>query len=182
MCGNAIPATLLATGAIAQDSSSSSMMDSSMSSMPMDSKSSASSMMSSEPMTNDAVLAPRIPVDILSGYTRVDNDQLGTKIIGAPVYSSDATDADHLGDINDIVLTKNGEVGAVVIGVGGFLGLGEKQVAVDYSALKWVIAADNTERYVLATTVDELTNAPDFTTVDDKPGDASGMISSSSAM
>ena len=187
-------ATLLATGAIAQDSSSSmmdsSMMDSSMmSSEPMDSSmmdtsmSSEpmmdSSMMSSEPMDTmssapDAVaivVAPRTPVDILSGYTRVDTDQLATKIIGAPVYSSAANDADHLGDINDLVLNNNGEIAAVVLGVGGFLGIGEKQVAVDYSALQWVVAADNTERFVLETTVDDLTNAPDFKTVDDSPAD-----------
>lgn len=207
-------ATLLATGAIAQDSSSSSMMDSSamssevmssdasamdssmmdtsMSSEPMDSAMSSEPMdtMSSAPMDSDtAVVAPRTPVDILSGYTRVDTDQLVTKVIGAPVYSSAADDADHLGDINDLVLNQNGDIAAVVLGVGGFLGIGEKQVAVDYSALQKVVAADNTTRYVLQTTVDDLTNAPDFVTTDDSPADGAATggaadmsVSSSAAM
>ena len=127
-------------------------------------------------------MTPRTPVQILSGYTRVDSDQLATKIIGKPVFDTKAKDANNLGNINDLVLNQNGDVAAVVLGVGGFLGIGEKQVAVDYSALQWVIADDNTERFVLATTKDELTNAPDFTTVDDEPGTSSAAdVSSSTA-
>ena len=118
-----------------------------------------------------ATPAPRKPVEILSGYTRVDTDRLASKIIGSPVYDSTAADANNLGNINDLVLDQNGDVAAVVLGVGGFLGIGEKQVAVDYNALQWTIAADNTERFVLQTTKDDLTNAPDFQTVDTKPGD-----------
>jgi hypothetical protein len=119
----------------------------------------------------------REPIQIISGYTRVDSDRLASKIIGQPVFDSPATDANNLGNINDLVLDQNGQVAAVVLGVGGFLGIGEKQVAVDYTALQWVVAADNTERYVLQTTVDELTQAPDFTTVDDDPADGSSMMS-----
>jgi hypothetical protein len=135
----------------------------------------SSSMMSSE---------PRTPFDITTGYTQIDTDRLATRIIGQPVYDGTAADANNLGNINDLVLDQSGNVAAVVIGVGGFLGLGEKQVAVDYAALQWVVAADNTERFVLETTVDELTAAPDFTTVDDDPADGttSDAISSSSAM
>ena len=111
------------------------------------------------------------PFDITTGYAQVDTDRLATRIIGQPVYDGPAADANNLGNINDLVLTEGGGVAAVVIGVGGFLGLGEKQVAVDYSMLQWVVAADNTERFVLETTVDELTAAPDFVTVDDDPAD-----------
>jgi hypothetical protein len=42
-----------------------------------------------------------------------------------------------LGDINDIVIDEQGQVVAVIIGVGGFLGLGEKNVGVRYTALKF---------------------------------------------
>ena len=48
----------------------------------------------------------------------------------------------------------------------GFLGLGEKQVAVAYPALQQVAAEDGTLRYVVQTTVDELTQAPDFVVVE----------------
>jgi len=124
---------------------------------------------------------PRTPVTILQGYSQVDTDQLATKIIGQPVYDGPAGDADNLGDINDLVLNGNGDVAAVVIGVGGFLGLGEKQVAVDFSALQVVVAEDGTKRFVVDTTKDELTNAPDFTTVDKSPSEAVSDMSMSSA-
>ena len=193
-------AAVLASGAIAQDaSSSSSMMDSSamdsssmdssmmessaMSSQMSDASSMESSMMEQAPVDNGTTVTPRTPVDILSGYTRVDSDLLATNVIGKPVYDGTATDANNLGNINNLVLNQNGEIAAVIIGVGGFLGLGEKQVAVDYKALQWTVAADNTERFVLQTTKDDLTNAPDFQTVDDQPGehppagDSSAMMS-----
>ena len=50
-----------------------------------------------------------------------------------------AANANNLGKINDLVLNKDGGIAAVVIGVGGFLGIGEKQVAVDFHALQWTV-------------------------------------------
>src|SRR3569623_3906 len=145
---------------------SSSMMDSSAMSSQMSTASSMeSSMMSSEAPSDTATGR----VQILSGYTTVDTDRLASKIIGQPVYDGKAKDSNNLGNITDLVLGENGQVAAVVVGVGGFLGLGEKQVAVDFTSLQFVVADDNTERYVLQTTKDELTNAPDFKTVDDNP-------------
>jgi len=109
--------------------------------------------------------------DISTGYTLVDTDRLASHIIGQPVYDGPAGDANNLGNINDLVLDMNGDVQAVVIGVGGFLGIGEKQVAVPFSELQHVVAEDQTERLVIATTVEQLTAAPDFVTVDDQPAD-----------
>ena len=121
------------------------------------------------------------PFDVVTGYTQIDSYRFVTRIIGAPVFDSGATDANHLGDISDLVLNENGSVAAVVIGIGGFLGIGEKQVAVAYSALQWVVAADNTERFVVETTVDVLTAAPDFVVVDDTPDDGMATDATSSA-
>ncbi len=110
------------------------------------------------------------PTSILAtGYTTTDKDNLATEIIGKQVYSSDATDAEHIGDVNNLVIGENGEIAAVVIGVGGFLGIGEKNVAVNYSELQWVVAEDNTERFVLPTTKDALEAAPDFKAEDQTP-------------
>lgn len=189
-------AAVLATSAYAQDASSSSAMDSSMAPSSMESSAApSSSMMDSSAMSSQmstassmdssmmsssaaadttSATSARSPVDILSGYTTVDTDRLATKIIGQPVYDGTGTDANNLGKISDLVLDENGQVAAVVVGVGGFLGIGEKQVAVDFSALQFQIAADNTERYVLQTTKDQLTQAPDFKTVDDNPANPSG--------
>lgn len=104
---------------------------------------------------------------LASGYTVTDKDNLATEIIGQQVYSSTAADAEHIGDVNNLVIGENGEVAAVIIGVGGFLGIGEKNVAVNYSELQWVTAEDNTERFVLPTTKEALQSAPDFKTTDD---------------
>ncbi len=122
--------------------------------------------------------APAAPLDtsiLASGYSVTDKDNLATEIIGKQVYSSTATDAEHIGDVNNLVIGESGEVAAVIIGVGGFLGIGEKNVAVNYAELEWVTAEDGSERFVLATTKEALETAPNFETTDEDaapPADA----------
>lgn len=58
-----------------------------------------------------------------------------SKLVGLNVYG---TDSQRVGDITELLLDDNGTVQAVVIGVGGFLGIGEKTVAVPFAALSWV--------------------------------------------
>lgn len=58
----------------------------------------------------------------------------GSKLVGLNVYN-DANE--KIGDINDIILDKTGKVENVILGVGGFLGMGEHYVAVAYDKLKW---------------------------------------------
>ncbi|KQV03208.1 hypothetical protein ASC89_16155 [Devosia sp. Root413D1] len=120
------------------------------------------------PATTEATPAEPLDTSILaSGYTVTDKDNLATEIIGKQVYSSSAADAEHIGDVNNLVIGEGGEVAAVVIGVGGFLGIGEKNVAVNYAELEWITAEDGSERFVLATTKEALETAPNFETTDD---------------
>src|SRR5690606_13798639 len=111
------------------------------------------------------------PWDMSAGYVAADTDNLGSRLMGQPVYSTTGDDAEQIGTINDIVFSAEGEITAVVIGVGGFLGIGEKSVAVDFQSLEFTLAADNTERWVLPTTAEALTNAPDFVWAEDEPVD-----------
>lgn len=111
------------------------------------------------------------PWDMSAGYVAADTDNLGTRLIGQPVYSSAGDDAEEIGTINDLVFSAEGNITAVVIGVGGFLGIGEKNVAVDFQTLEFTLAADNTERWVVPTTADALTAAPDFVWAEDEPVD-----------
>lgn len=104
-------------------------------------------------------------------YTATDSDNLATEIIGKQVYASAAADAEHIGDINNLVVGEDGAIQAAIIGVGGFLGIGEKNVAVNMDDLEFVTAADNTERYVLETTKEALNSAPAFEWTDDQPTD-----------
>lgn len=53
-------------------------------------------------------------------------------------YKQSVYDAhdNKIGDVNDVLLDKNGQVAAVILGVGGFLGIGEKDVAVPFNAIQ----------------------------------------------
>ena len=58
-----------------------------------------------------------------------------SKIVGLNVYNDNN---ESLGSINDLLPDKNGNIKAVVIGVGGFLGVGEHLVAVPFEKIKFV--------------------------------------------
>ncbi len=58
-----------------------------------------------------------------------------SKLVGVAVYNNSN---EKVGDINDIILDTGGRVANVVIGVGGFLGMGERNVAVGFDQLKFV--------------------------------------------
>jgi sporulation protein YlmC with PRC-barrel domain len=103
---------------------------------------------------------------LAKGYQVVDEDTLATELIGMGVFAGPAMDAERIGDINNFVITENGQIGAVIIGVGGFLGIGEKNVAVDYRELQRAPDENGDMRLILPTTKDALTAAPDFRTVD----------------
>lgn len=75
-----------------------------------------------------------------------------SKLVGVNVYN-DANE--KVGDINELIVDKSGKVTNVILGVGGFLGMGEHYVAVAYDKLKWV---DEPVRSTVATT-----NAPGST-------------------
>ncbi|MDX8479388.1 PRC-barrel domain-containing protein [Mesorhizobium sp. VK24D] len=86
---------------------------------------------------------------------------LATNIMGESVYNSTADDAQKIGDVKDIVLAKDGKAESLVIGVGGFLGIGTKNVTFDFAKAKW--AEKNGDRWLVAeTTKEELQAQPDF--------------------
>ncbi|WPZ33701.1 PRC-barrel domain-containing protein [Thalassobaculum sp. OXR-137] len=99
---------------------------------------------------------------------------LASNLMGHSVYASTAEDADRIGEIDDAIVGEDGSIKAVIIGVGGFLGMGEKNVAVDFSRLSFEKAGDDEYRLVSALTKEELEKAgayeaPERTTsLDDK--------------
>src|SRR5262249_8767325 len=58
-----------------------------------------------------------------------------SKLIGLSVYNNQD---EKLGDISEILLDKSGKVDGVVIGVGGFLGMGKHDIKFEMSKLKFV--------------------------------------------
>jgi sporulation protein YlmC with PRC-barrel domain len=69
--------------------------------------------------------------------TQLQSDQWqASKLEGLNVYSSN--NGDKIGDINELIFDSSGKVQAVVIGVGGYLGIGERDVAVPFDQIKLV--------------------------------------------
>ncbi|MBV9954340.1 MAG: PRC-barrel domain-containing protein [Pseudolabrys sp.] len=93
--------------------------------------------------------------------TQASTEWRASKIVGAPVYS---TDNRKIGDVNDLLLAPAGGIHAAVIGVGGFLGVGEKNVAVPFAALQITRRAnsDAVERITINLTQQQLQDAPRF--------------------
>jgi sporulation protein YlmC with PRC-barrel domain len=75
-------------------------------------------------------------------------------------YKQDVYDPSNskIGKIDDVLVSDSGQVNALVVGVGGFLGAGEKDVAVPFSAVKWT-TKDNKNYLTLAATKDDLKSA-----------------------
>jgi hypothetical protein len=63
-----------------------------------------------------------------------------SKLDGVDVYNDRN---EKIGDISEVLLDREGKVEAVVIGVGGFLGVGEHSVAVPFNALQWQMNDNN---------------------------------------
>ncbi|KQR77490.1 PRC-barrel domain-containing protein [Rhizobium sp. Leaf341] len=82
--------------------------------------------------------------------------------LGQSVYNSSD---ESIGEINDVIFSKDGSVEAAVIGVGGFLGIGEKNVAVPLDKVT-VAEVPNSDDIKLTTTetADTLKAAPEFKT------------------
>jgi hypothetical protein len=85
---------------------------------------------------------------------------LASEMIGASVIGPNN---ENIGSINDVVVGENGAVQAAVIGVGGFLGIGKKNVAVPFTALQVTKAQSGSVGNIkLAMTKAELASAPSF--------------------
>lgn len=106
------------------------------------------------------------------------NDVLASSLIGMRVYAVEADVDDtqaypadarkdwaDVGEVNDVVLDWNGSIKAVVLGVGGFLGVGEKDVAIEMTSLRKVRESNDSNDWFLVvnTSKDMLTNAPGYT-------------------
>jgi sporulation protein YlmC with PRC-barrel domain len=95
---------------------------------------------------------PTAPVAATPGWR-------ASKLVGVNVYNNDN---EKIGDISEILLDTSGKVSGVIIGVGGFLGLGQHDVLVHMDQLKFV----NEPR---SATTPTTTGAPSTTTAPTSP-------------
>jgi sporulation protein YlmC with PRC-barrel domain len=80
--------------------------------------------------TDKASTASTISESSLQGST-----WRGSKVVGLNVYNDQN---ESVGSINDLLMDKSGNIKAVVLGVGGFLGMGEHLVAIPFDKIKFV--------------------------------------------
>jgi hypothetical protein len=83
---------------------------------------------------------------------------LASKLIGISVMGPTN---EKIGSVNDLLFDKDGKILAAVIGVGGFLGIGEKSVAVKFESAKLTRSAEG-DKVVLQVAKADLEKAPDF--------------------
>ena len=100
--------------------------------------------------------APHAAAPATQATRHMRDDQLrASKLIGSAVYDPSEQ---KIGTIDELVLNPDGKVADVVLGVGGFLGAGEKHVAVAMTELK----RGKNDRFVLNTTKDALKQMANF--------------------
>lgn len=104
-----------------------------------------------------AVAAYTPPV-IAADAMQTDDEYRTSKLVGSSVYNEAN---ENIGSIEDIVVKADGTMDEVVLSVGGFLGLGEKFVAVPFSDLK--VSRDGSSiKVVTKGTKESLKGLPDY--------------------
>lgn len=87
------------------------------------------------------------------------SDMVTSKLIGLTIQNGAS---ETIGEIADVVLDDKNTVKSWVVGVGGFLGIGTKYVAIDPSALKLSRVDDTTLKATIDTNKDQLRAAPEY--------------------
>jgi hypothetical protein len=125
--------------------------------------------MAAPPAANSPQAAPK-PTDANFIAMQGADQWVFSRFKGTDVLGPDNA---HIGDVSDLLFDKNGRVAGVIVGVGGFLGIGEKYVALDLSAFQVVPADVNSTtasksddpsniKMRVSLTKDQLQQAPDF--------------------
>jgi sporulation protein YlmC with PRC-barrel domain len=100
----------------------------------------------------------------VSGFLHEQSEQqwLTTDLVG---QSIGGVDGRSIGKVQSLVIGQNGNVEAVVIGVGGFLGIGQKPVAVPFASVERSTTERGKINLVLMKTAEQLEEAPKFLTL-----------------
>jgi len=98
-----------------------------------------------------------------SGRTELMTSVPAHSVTVADWYKQNVYDPsdNKIGEIMDVLVQPNGQTAALIIGVGGFLGAGEKDVAVPFSSVKHTVK-DNKVYLTMDATKDALKAAPGF--------------------
>ncbi|MBB6482884.1 PRC-barrel domain-containing protein [Rhizobium lusitanum] len=134
------------------------------------------------PQTKAQAPAPSTSTEQAGGYlTTQSADQISAKTyMGQSVYNGQN---ESIGSINDLILQKQGGVVAAVVGVGGFLGMGQKNVAVPFTKISATQnAQDGTIKLTTTETANALKSAPEFKTLAMQASDRAASSAGTSTM
>jgi hypothetical protein len=123
-----------------------------------------------DPGTQAAEIEGEAPVAPVEGTIRMQDQDtfLASDLMGARLYN--AAD-ENVGTVDDVIVSTGGQVEGVVIGVGGFLGIGEKRVAVEMAQISVQTDETGNPRLLLDATRESLEAAPEFVTMADQARD-----------
>jgi sporulation protein YlmC with PRC-barrel domain len=142
-------------------------------------------------MSGTSAQAPAAAAGSTTYLTEQAENQISVNdFMGQAIYTADNQ---SIGDINDLLVANDGGVIAAVVGVGGFLGIGEKNVAIPFDKITITretasgdaadaaadgesqaeVVAEAEVRLTTTETAESLKNAPEFRTLDDQAADAS---------
>jgi sporulation protein YlmC with PRC-barrel domain len=98
-----------------------------------------------------------------SGQHTFLNQQQSGQLLASDLMRKNILGANNerIGDVNDLLMSKDGEVVAVLVGVGGFLGIGEKTVAIPFDTVQ---RSPDSDQLSVQYSRDELKQAPEFVT------------------
>jgi sporulation protein YlmC with PRC-barrel domain len=95
---------------------------------------------------------------------QMEGEHLASNLLSKKVYNN----ADEeIGTISDLVMDAEGKITAVIIGVGGFLGVGQKNVAISFANVQET-TKDNERHFLVNMTKEQLDQAPSYTTLEDR--------------
>lgn len=95
-------------------------------------------------------------------FEQSPQEVLGSTLMDATVMSPDG---DVVGDVDDVIVSADGQVTGVVIGVGGFLGIGEKRVALEFDQIQVQQGELGDLTFMTSVGEEQLENAPAFRTL-----------------
>lgn len=112
-------------------------------------------------MSGVALAAIQLPASAATNFVakQAAGEASSSGLIGTKIKNGAG---ENVGDVNYLVLDANGAVTTVVIGVGGFLGVGEKNVGVPFKSVTRETDDAGNAMFKLDTTKEELSAAPAY--------------------
>ena len=91
------------------------------------------------------------------------NEWLVEMFVGQSVFNPAG---ETVGEVEDLLFDRKGQISTAIVGVGGFLGVGEKKVGVPYGMLTFDVGKNGERVIVVALGKSDLLQAPSFNAVE----------------